>query len=132
MKKMIFPVSIFFLIYGFSSPEMHNTKQEQDLISCIKKYRSQWGRTCSACKTDEKTFTVFLKNECTQAVDIKCAVQEAEKRWRTFVRLNMLPGDSISAYACSGTGKYLYWARIAGDKSTPFPEDEEINQQHSK
>jgi len=99
----------------------------QELTECVKKYNAEWGRTCSACRTEENTYTVFLRNECSQPVDIKCAVQETEKRWRTFSRLGVAPGDTMLAYACYGTGKYLYWVRKADDKTVVFPTDEEIN-----
>ena len=57
----------------------------------------------------------------------KVAAQEKDKRWRTFTRLAMQPGDSIVAYACKGTGKHMNWAKAAGDNSVTFPTDEEIN-----
>ncbi len=104
----------------------------ENLTECVKKYRSEWGRTCTACKQEGNTYTVFLRNDCQQAVDVKCAVQEVEKRWRTFTRLNLAPHDSMSAYACNSTGKFLYWVRPAGDKTISFPADEEINITYGK
>lgn len=103
-----------------------------DLSECVKKYNSEWGRTCSACKQEGNTYTVFLRNECSQAVDVKCAVQEVEKRWRCFIRLNLAIKDTMTGYACNSSGKYLYWVRKAGDKTIVFPSDEEINTNYSK
>jgi hypothetical protein len=44
----------------------------------------------------------------------------------------MAPKDTMIAYACEGTGKYLYWARKADDTSIFFPTDEAINEQFKK
>jgi hypothetical protein len=70
---------------------------------------------------------VNLKNVCSEKIDVKVAVQERSNRWRTFNMNNMAPGDTISGYACEGTGKYVFWTRQAGDKTIEFPSDEEIS-----
>ena len=135
MKKIHKTGFLFFLALlpaaGFLITGMKNHPADE-LTDCVKKYRSEWGRTCSACKQEGNTYTVFLRNECSRTVDVKCAVQEVEKRWRTFTRLNLAVGDSMTAYACNSTGKYLYWVRKAGDKSITFPADEEINITYAK
>jgi hypothetical protein len=68
---------------------------------------------------------------CAENIDVKVAVQERTMRWRTFSQNNMAPGDSISGYACTGTGKYIFWSRTAGDKTVVFPTDEEIEKEYS-
>ena len=132
MKKTALLLLIFLGLSGKQASTHIRSYAVPDLSECVKKYRSEWGRTCSACKQEGNTYTVFLRNECTNAVDIKCAVQEVEKRWRTFTRLNLAPRDSMSAYACNSTGKYLYWVRKAGDKTITFLSDEEINTAYGK
>jgi hypothetical protein len=131
MKRILPVIIICAALSGLFAFSNHKY-QQADLNECVKKYRAEWGRTCSACKQDGNTYTVFLRNECDQVVDVKCAVQEKEKRWRTFTRLSLAPKDSMSAYACNGAGKYLYWVRKSGDKSIEFPTDEEINISYQK
>jgi hypothetical protein len=130
LKGSLF-LSVLFLFSGFNLVQ-DQPLQEQVLTECVKKYNAEWGRTCSACKQEMNTYTVFLRNDCNHVVDIKCAVQEAEKRWRTFTRLSVAPKDTMLAYACHGTGKYLYWVRKSNDKTVVFPTDEEINNTYSK
>jgi hypothetical protein len=43
----------------------------------------------------------------------------------------MQPNDTISAYACEGTGKWIFWTRAAGDNTVVFPTDEEIEKEFS-
>lgn len=131
MRKIVL---LFIFVFTCSNVEIFADKSidSEDLFSCVKKYHHEWARACSACKQEANTYTVFLRNECTQPVDVKCAVQEVEKKWRTFTRLKMMPADTMLAYACNGNGKYLYWVRKAGDKTVPFPADEEINITYGK
>ncbi|MBK9401842.1 MAG: hypothetical protein IPN36_13625 [Bacteroidetes bacterium] len=107
-------------------------KSEEDINRCLVKYRSEWSKPCSQCQDYSKSYRAYFRNECKENLDVKVASQEADKRWKTFSRLNMQPGDSIVAYACKGTGKYLYWVRKAGDAVIVFPTDEEINNQYAK
>lgn len=132
MKTLLLTLFIFSISVTSALTPLAAYKPQQEYSDCVKKYKAEWGRTCSACKQEGNTYTVFLRNECNQAVDVKCAVQEIEKKWRTFTRLNLNPKDSMSAYACNGAGKYLYWVRKAGDKTISFPTDEVINTQYNK
>ena len=102
------------------------SKGYDDVNKCVVKYRYEWGQPCSQCKESSKTYTVYLRNECYKKLDTKCAVQETDKRWKTFTRLSMGYNDTIIGYACNGTGKYLYWTKDADDKSIVLPSDEEI------
>lgn len=124
MKKILIP---FFLLYCFVA-----FAQENDFTGCMKKTSSRWGTSCSQCAQNENTYRVNLANSCSDTVEVKVAVQEKTKRWRIFHNRQLAPGDSISAYACMGTGKYLTWARKAGDLSVLLPSDEEIIEQYSK
>ena len=103
--------------------------QEDDLTKCVTKVKHEWSIPCSQCNDYSKSYRVYFRNNCEEKVDVKCAAQESDLRWRTFTRLAMLPGDTVNAYACKGNGKYLYWVRRAGDASQPFLTDEEINNQ---
>lgn len=111
---------------------MTSFRQEDDLSGKLVKYRSEWGKSCTQCKDLIGTYRVYFKNTATQPLDVKVAAQEKDKRWRVFSRLAMQPNDSIVAYACKGTGKYMSWVKAAGDNSITFPTDEEINLQYGK
>jgi hypothetical protein len=111
---------------------MTSYRQSDDLSGKLVKYRSEWGKSCTQCKELNGTYRVYFKNTATQALDVKVAAQENDKRWRVFSRLAMQPSDSIVAYACKGTGKYMSWVKEAGDNSITFPTDEEINLQYGK
>ena len=100
---------------------------EKDWTECIKKSSFKWGSDCKSCATTSKTYKVWFKNTCKDTLGVKIAVQENHKRWRTFTRAQFNPGDSISGFACVGTGKYLYWAKKFDDNTVAFPTDEEIN-----
>lgn len=105
---------------------------EIDYKACIKKYNSAWGEECKQCTSYNNSYKVFLRNTCDEKVDVKVAVQEVDKRWKTFTHNEMAPNDTMIAYACNGKGKYLYWARKAGDKSVDFPTDAQINTEFGK
>jgi hypothetical protein len=114
---------IYWIFFSLPALEFNKTPNENE---CLKKTSSEWGSNCAACYNSTNSYRVNLKNICDAPIDIKVAVQEKTARWRTFNLNNMAPGDSISAYACNGTGKYIFWSRKAGDKTVTFPTDEEI------
>ena len=107
-------------------------KSEEDMSHCLVKYKSEWNQPCSQCKDYSKSYRVYFRNECEDKIDVKCASQEIDLRWRTFTRLQMLPKDTITAYACQVKGKFMTWVRKAGDKEVVFPTDEEINETYGK
>ncbi len=117
--------TVILCLFSFSKPE-------EDINRCLVKYRSEWSKPCTQCTDYSKSYRAYFRNECSEKLDVKVAAQENDKRWKTFSRLNMEPGDSIVAYACKGSGKYLYWVRKAGDNVIVFPTDDEINQQYAK
>lgn len=117
---------IFLLAVTCVMISMKWSKGFDDSNKCIVKYKYEWGQPCNQCKESSKSYTVYFKNECYRKIDTKCAVQETDRRWKTFTRLSMGYNDTIYGYACSGSGKYLYWTKNADDKSIVLPTDEEI------
>tara|TARA_R110002072_G_scaffold75452_1_gene177629 strand:+ start:63 stop:452 length:390 start_codon:yes stop_codon:yes gene_type:complete len=97
---------------------------------CVEKYRSGWGEDCSQCANWNDSYVVYLKNTCDKAIDVMVCVQEQNKEWKRFQHTSMASGDSLRAYACIGTGKYLAWARRAGDESVVFPSIEQVNDEY--
>ena len=134
MKKLIIiPALIIGLVSLFSfkgNKEKENVvvADEKDYLECFKKYGSAWGETCPDCKTYKDSYKVKLRNECNEKIDVMVCVQEANKTWKRFQWNDVKPKDSVIAYACeSNGGKYLKWARKAGDKSTTFLTVDEVN-----
>lgn len=118
-------LSLFFLSFK-------NAGDDKDLNTCLTKVDYKWGAECKPCNTGGKTYKVRFVNSCTDTLSVKIAVQENHKRWRTFNRPQVLPNDTISGFACEGTGKYLYWTKKWNDNTVDFPTDEEINSKHNK
>lgn len=127
MKLMI----AFFLTLSivYCQPE-HENPVTKDYTDCIVKYRSAWGEDCSQCSTWNDSYVVYLKNTCSESIDVMICVQEDTKEWRRFQHKAMAPGDSLRAYACTGTGKYLAWGKKAGDESVVFPTIEQVNESY--
>jgi hypothetical protein len=123
----------FFLLLPVFIISMGVTAQDEDVSACAKKYFSAWGNACPQCGAyAPKTYTVRLKNVCKETIDIKCAVQESNKKWRCFTHNAVAPNDTVQAYACAGTGKYLKWVRKTNDKQTMFPTDDEVNKEYAE
>lgn len=118
-----FLIMILSMAFTVNSPE-------KDYTECIKKIGSEWGEQCVDCKVYKDSYRVKLKNECSDSVDVMICVQESNKTWKRFMFHAMAPNDSMVAYACEGTGKYLKWAKKAGDKSVVFPTIDEVNKQY--
>ena len=122
-------ISIIALFIIFSVQPAMSQNQEDAANQCLKKSSSEWASNCGSCYNSSKSYRINLKNVCSESQDVKVAVQERSKRWRTFTQNNLAPGDTISSYACEGTGKYVFWNRKAGDKTIVFPTDEEIEKE---
>jgi hypothetical protein len=105
---------------------------DEDLAKYIVKYKSEWGKSCLQCMESKGTYRVYFKNTYSEKLDIKVGVQEKDKRWRTYQRLNFAPNDTMVAYACKGIGKYMIWAKSSDDTSTELPKDAEINLKYGK
>lgn len=130
MKTKIFIISITILsvfAFGFVA------KQDVDYAAFIKKNASYWGLKCTQCGDyTPDSYTVVLKNTSKDLVDIKIAVQEKTKKWRCFNHESVAYNDTVIGYACVGTGKFLKWVKKAGDRTTAFPTDQEVNDEYAK
>lgn len=108
--------------------------QDRDYSTCIVKSNTEWGAVCERCeyykdgyvRSYDETFTLTLKNVCTERVEVKVAMQEKNGKWRTFPVHFLEKDQSFKAYACKGSGKYLYWVRRADDSELILPTDAEI------
>lgn len=108
--------------------------QDQSYADCLVKTSSRWGAPCENCfhyvdgyKRDfSGTYQLDLRNTCRDVIEVKVAVQEKNGTWRTFPVRALGPEESMSAYACEGSGKYLYWVRRANDSEIALPSDREI------
>ena len=132
MKKLfVFVLTMLVSVCGFSQSD-ENSAETKDYNECLKKTEYKWGSVCKGCTESRKTYRVKFVNTCTENLSVKLAVQENHKRWKTYTRPVLMPNDTISGFACVGTGKYLYWAKRADDNTVDLPTDEEINTQFAK
>ena len=116
----------------FQNIESTNVEEQTSYTDCVVKYRSAWGEDCSQCAAWNDSYVVYLKNTCDQSIDVMVCVQESNMEWKRFHHTAMAPGDSLRAYACAGTGKYLAWGRRAGDESVVFPTIEQVNKDYTE
>lgn len=108
--------------------------QDRNYNDCVVKASSSWGKPCEKCeaytegyKRDYRgVYQIELKNTCSETVELKVAMQEANGTWRTFPNKMLGAGQSMTAFACNGTGKYLYWVRRLNDTEIALPSDLEI------
>ena len=108
--------------------------QEKGQADCVVKSASSWGKPCDKCeaytegyKRDSRgVYQVELQNTCTETIEVKVAMQEANGRWRTFPIKMLASGETMHAFACNGSGKYLYWVRKLNDTEVILPSDHEI------
>ena len=129
MKPILLIISM--LTASFLTNE-EKSGDQKNYTDCIVKYRSDWGEDCSQCTQWNDSYVVYLRNTCDQSLDVMICVQEDDKTWRRFQHTGMAPNDSLRAYACVGTGKYLAWAKRAGDESVVFPSIEQVNQDYAE
>jgi hypothetical protein len=108
--------------------------QDRNYDDCVVKASSEWGRPCEKCEHYSEgykrdfsgTYQVTLRNNCNETVELKVAMQEQNGTWRTFPVKAIAANGSMTAFACQGTGKYLYWVRRLNDVETILPSDREI------
>ncbi|CAN5603455.1 hypothetical protein BH11BAC2_BH11BAC2_15220 [soil metagenome] len=132
MKRAVSIVLTGLLVFMIILCFTNSGKSEEDVSHCLVKYKSEWSQPCTQCTDYSKSYRVYFRNECMQKLDVMCAAQESDKRWKTFTRLDLAPNDTLTAYACKGSGKYMSWVRKAGDKTVVFPSEEEVNVQYGK
>ena len=121
------------LLVSFMLP-MLTIAQERSHADCLVKVKSQWGAVCEKCEYYKEgykrdfsgTYQVELRNDCRDIIEVKVAVQEKGATWRTFPVKALATGESLEAFACQGTGKYLYWVRRVNDTEIVLPSDQEI------
>ena len=128
MKRKLIYINLFFII-AFALLIL-SAKGYDEVNKCVIKYKSEWGKPCVNCPEPitTKSYRVYFRNECYTKLDIKVAAQEMDKRWKTYTKKEAGYGDTIVAYACKGTGKYLYWVKRSGDTSVDLPTDNEVSE----
>jgi hypothetical protein len=108
--------------------------QDQSYADCVTKSSSTWGKACEKCEAYTEVYKrdysgvyqIELKNTCSEQIEVKVAMQEKNGKWRTFPIRALAAGETMMAFACNGTGKYLYWARRLQDTEIVLPSDHEI------
>ena len=128
---MLSRTAIVFLVSLLASASFG---QDRDYSECVIKEKTAWGVKCEKCeyykdsyvRSYDETFVLTLKNVCTEAVELKVAMQEKSGKWRTFPVKFLQHNESFDAYACKGSGRYLYWVRRADDTELLLPTDSEI------
>ena len=107
--------------------------QDQSYSDCLVKTASTWGQPCDKCenytgyKRDYSgVYHIDLKNVCGDMLDVKVAVEETDGNWHIFPVKTLPGGATMEAFACKGTGKYLYWVRKVNDTEIILPTDGEI------
>ncbi len=127
------------IIFSFSLNERANNVQDvEELGNCLIKAKSEWGKKCLNCGvftgnnkiSYDDTYQVYLTNSCDYSIDAKCCVQEKDGSWKCYKYNEMTSKDTIKAWACMGTGKYLKWVKKAGDGQLVFPTDQEVHEQY--
>ena len=131
-------VTAFICVSLRNKPEKLEPVQEE-LSTCLIKAKAEWGQKCQDCGefkgyhiSYDETYKVFLTNTCDQHIDVKVCVQEKDFSWKCFHFEDMTPSDTLQAWACKGTGKYLKWVKKAGDHELVFPTNEEVQEQYSE
>ena len=108
--------------------------QDQSYADCLTKTASRWGAPCEQCEYYKEsfkrdfsgTYQIDLQNACSDMIEVKVAMQEENGTWRTFPIKALGARESMTAYACKGTGKYMYWVRRVNDTEILLPSDQEI------
>ena len=126
MKIKIFSLVVISVIV-LSFTIKTESGDEKNWNECVEKYNANWGEPCPDCTYNNDIFHVSFRNICEENVDVFVAVQESNKSWRCLYTENIAPKDTITAFACKGTGKYLYWVRKAGDREMELPTCDEVN-----
>ena len=118
-----------FAVLAFKGVETEPAVAEVN-ANCVTKYKSEWGGPCKNYGNSEDKYTVFLRNDCEEAIDLMVCIQNVNKTWSCFYRNNMVSEETMEASVCKGVGKYLKWARKAGDESTVFPTEDQVNEDY--
>lgn len=128
-------ISIIMLLAFCAEPTLlpaQDPSKETVESACLMKSSSVWASDCEQCLMDGNTYRINMQNICERQIDVRLAVQEKTMRWKVFNFMNIAPGDTLSGYACDGTGRYVYWTRVANDASVVFPDEREIELQFNR
>ncbi|MCC6840742.1 MAG: hypothetical protein IT230_11335 [Flavobacteriales bacterium] len=116
-----------------ASTWMTAAAQDQSYADCLVKAGSSWGQPCTKCETYtgfkrdySGVYQVQFRNICNEILEVKVAMEEQNGTWRTFPVKALANGDTLSAFACNGTGKVQYWARRVNDTEILLPTDGQI------
>lgn len=127
MKKLLLLLTLAIPCIALTTTHLQTG---DELADCLVKVKSKFGETCSQCGNSTDTFVVYVKNKCSKKLDVMVGVQESSNWWRLSTFYGVNSSDTLRVYACKGTGKWLRWAREAGDKSFSFPTQAEVNEQY--
>lgn len=128
------PVRTLLLLLSTALLLENTVAQDRDRSDCVVKTASSWGQACEPCqyytadlKRDHSgAFSVELRNTCNDLLEVKVAMQEQGGTWRIFPTRVLAGDESLKAFACKGTGKYMYWARRVNDTELVIPTDQQI------
>lgn len=122
--KLIIPVAILATTTLFFS--FRNNTVAQTASDCWAVTSQQWGTRC----TGTDGFEVKLRNDCTEAKDIKGCVQATDGTWNCLTHSNVKTGETATFYNCKSNGRYIYWTRKAGDQDVEFPTSKEVEDKY--
>ena len=131
MKYLIFKFGLAIVSLTIIST---NVLAQKDFNDCVEKIDSKWGEYCDNFeyykegfkRSYDETYQATFQNVCGEKVELKVAMQEKNEVWRTFPIKVLGPEETFTAYACKGSGKYMYWVRRLDDRETLLPSDREI------
>jgi hypothetical protein len=131
---------LLLLLTFFTTVSITSIAQDRDYSDCIVKESSTWGSVCEKCeyykegfkRSYEETFTVTFRNACREQVELKVAMQESNGTWRIFPVRMLMQDERFEAYACKGSGKYLYWVKRVDDTEIILPSDREIVSEYTE
>ncbi len=135
-KKITFLCLVIFS-FGLLSIQQNSKKKmtEEELAACIVKSHSEWGTQCQDCGefkgydiSYDATYKVYLTSQCDEHLDLKACIQEEDGSWKCFHYEDLTTKDTLVAWACKGTGKYLKWVKPAGDRELIFPTNKEVQE----
>ena len=130
-KDVLFRV-LMVSLFGSSPCLQHTAFAEVDWNECLEKLSVNWGENCAECMDSKDTYNVYYKNICTEQIDVMVCVQEKLLNWRCQTSFGLASQDTIYAYACKGSGRYLYWVKESNGNPTFFPTLEEVNEKYAE
>lgn len=121
-------IAPLFMVFAFKGIDSEVVTPVEIDANCLTKTKSEWGGACKNYGNSEDKYTVFLQNDCDEAIDLMVCIQNKNKSWSCFYRNEFASKETMEASVCKGVGKYLKWARKAGDINTEFPTEVEVNE----